>query len=514
MQKLIKRTLRKDYIIICLLFCTGILSRLFFLEKMQSHWDGPQYSIGVVRYSLEQQTPAPLGYPLYIAMGRLFYELIHDPHLALLVISVLFSGIGAVVFYNAGKILANRTVGIIASILYLSGPTLYYFGLTAYAYGLVPVIATALAISTYLIAVKKIKKGFIIGVIYSLALGIRPQEFFAFTPLFLLGLYYLPGIGRVQALASFVLVTLCWLLPFMMVVGGIEKYIQISKAFFAEGALSPFSFTNVVEHAQRIAKGYFLTFTAAGAFVMYYPLSWVQKKTTFKKILANRRLLVFLFCFIPSFLSNLFIRSDHAGYQMIYLASLIVPISYAIWIVCRKNKQVVTGVVMLLVLANLWWFFQDRDPNMTRPYVPTSFHYSEIRKNDIRLRAKVSYIRDHFSSNNTVLITESQAWRPIMYYLPTYLTYNLEGLFTANEQFKDVVNISKNWNFRKIENNTHVFVVPEDIERIVFTDSGMSDTIRMPKKIITVSGNADMTVISVLAGEKYIYSKGNFIKKI
>ena len=52
--------------------------RFPLIEKMQSHWDGPQYSIAVVRYSLIQETPAPPGYPLYIAMGRLFYFFTHD----------------------------------------------------------------------------------------------------------------------------------------------------------------------------------------------------------------------------------------------------------------------------------------------------------------------------------------------------------------------------------------------------------------------------------------------------
>ena len=131
---------KRDYIIILFLFVIGIVTRFPFVERMQSHWDGPQWSIGIIRYSLIQETPAPPGYPLYIALGKVINYIIHDdPHSSLIWISVLSSAVAASLFYVAGKIVFNKTVGLISSLLYLSGPTFYFFGLTAYPYGLLVV---------------------------------------------------------------------------------------------------------------------------------------------------------------------------------------------------------------------------------------------------------------------------------------------------------------------------------------------------------------------------------------
>src|SRR3989344_5430097 len=122
---------KKDYVICFVLLLIAFFSRIPLTEAIQSHWDGPQYSIGVVRYSLEQDTPSPPGYPLYIFMARLINVFVGDPHRALILESVLFSFIGTVVFYLAGKNLFNRVVGVISSLIFISGSTFYYFGLTA-----------------------------------------------------------------------------------------------------------------------------------------------------------------------------------------------------------------------------------------------------------------------------------------------------------------------------------------------------------------------------------------------
>src|SRR5579864_1750546 len=92
-----------DYFLCFLFAIIAFISRAPLVEHIQSHWDGPQYSIAVVRYSYEQQTPAPPGYPLYIALGKLFYIFFQDPHKSILAISVFSSVIGSVILYLIGK---------------------------------------------------------------------------------------------------------------------------------------------------------------------------------------------------------------------------------------------------------------------------------------------------------------------------------------------------------------------------------------------------------------------------
>ena len=92
-----------DYIICTALAFIALVSRLPLIEKIQSHWDGPDYSIAVIRYSFAQFTPTAPGYPLYIAAGKFFHIFIDDPHKSILLVSVLGSIVGVIAFYVFGK---------------------------------------------------------------------------------------------------------------------------------------------------------------------------------------------------------------------------------------------------------------------------------------------------------------------------------------------------------------------------------------------------------------------------
>ena len=108
--------MKKIDVISCILIgIVAFFSRIPFLEKFQSFWDGPQYSIGIVRYSFVQQTPAAPGYPIFIGLGKFFYFFLHDPHSAIVAVSVLASVLGAITLYIVGLNIYNRLVGIAAA---------------------------------------------------------------------------------------------------------------------------------------------------------------------------------------------------------------------------------------------------------------------------------------------------------------------------------------------------------------------------------------------------------------
>src|SRR3989344_7569069 len=173
----------KDYVLSLTLFLTGIITRVPFIEKMQSHWDGSLFSIAVLNYSIEKNPPPTPGHPLYIAFGKIFYFIVNDPHTAILLVSVLFSGLSAAAFYIAGKTIFNRLTGFIASLIFLSGSTFYYFGITPYSFVLLPFFWCMLAASIYLLLFKKKNTGILIGFFYAFGIGVRPQDALFLTPL-------------------------------------------------------------------------------------------------------------------------------------------------------------------------------------------------------------------------------------------------------------------------------------------------------------------------------------------
>src|SRR4051812_45494663 len=121
---------KKDYLICFFVAFISFISRAPLIEKYQSYWDGPDYSIALVHFSLAHHTPTPPGYPLYIALGKFFHLFIQDPHTSILAVSIFASMLGAVALYIVGMKMYNRLVGLAATGIYLTGSTFYYFGLT------------------------------------------------------------------------------------------------------------------------------------------------------------------------------------------------------------------------------------------------------------------------------------------------------------------------------------------------------------------------------------------------
>ncbi|MEN9407857.1 MAG: hypothetical protein RLZZ455_1073, partial [Candidatus Parcubacteria bacterium] len=280
---------RKDFFFCVVLCIFGIVSRLPFLEQTQSHMDGPLYSIALFRYSFEQSTPTAPGYPLYIGLAKLFFLFFTDPHSAILAVSVLFSGIGAGVFYLFGKSLFRQSTGIIASCIFLSSPSIFYFGVTGYAYVVVLVMTTALAYCVHEIVFKKRQLSYLLGLLYALSLGVRPQEILLTLPLFLFGLIYLKFSDRIKALLSFLTVFFLWFVPFIILTGGLENFLYYSSEV-SKTALPQFSLTYLFRKKFELGSGLFLTL---GAVLIFYPFlirDLLRKKhTTTLSGIMNRK---------------------------------------------------------------------------------------------------------------------------------------------------------------------------------------------------------------------------------
>ncbi|RJQ25588.1 hypothetical protein C4577_05490 [Candidatus Parcubacteria bacterium] len=497
---------KKDYIISSVLFLIGIFSRLPLVEKMQSHWDGPQYSIAMVRYSFEQQTPAPPGYPLYIVLGKLANMITDDPHRATLLVSVFFAGAGAIALYITGKTIFNRFVGSLSSLLFLSGPTFYYFGLTSYPYGLTPALASIFFLIGYLLIFKKKNCTVIFGIFFSLLIGFRPQDLFFFLPFYAWVLFSLPIRSIVNILLASLITFIAWFIPFVsLTAGSVDNYISLSRSFASAGALPVLSFNQIERYLVSIIKGYYLSFGLAGGFIVYFIVK-AKSLSSIKNKITRKYIVLFGLWILPSFLFNLFIRSDHAGYQMIYLSALSILISYSIWSLFKKHKNTLVVIVFALILYNLINFFRDRDPNYKIEYQPTTFHYTDIRKNDLQLAGKVEYINTKFDPGSTLIVATPTLWRPIMYHLPNFLIYEFDSLITNDPRFKNIRRDAKGWIYKEYKVDKFEFVIPQNINTLILFDNGSYNWMDGKKEIVNLPGKSTITVVDVSPGEKYTYN--------
>lgn len=497
---MLKRVDRKDILLSLILGLTAFISRLPLIEQFQSHWDGPQYSIAIVRYSFEQQTPAPPGYPLYIAMGRFFYIFFKDPHFSILLVSVFATVIGSIVMFLVGKMIYNRYVGLASSILFLTGSTFYYFGLTPYAYIITPVTTTLLAFIVYQIYIKQKQMGLWLGIMFGICFGIRPQETILTFPILILGFIFLNYKEKIKSIIIFSIITLAWLVPILFIIGPTNYFIQ-SYEFLIVALIH----NTLMQRIELIIKGFLLSFGLSGAFLLYFVWKLLNNYPTIIK--KNTRVIIFYSTWIlPGVFYNLFLRTEHAGYQMTYLAAFLILISYAIWKVTEKNNKLYILIIILISLFNLYWFFYNRDPQFVKPYRPTSFHYSDIRKNDLKTGRKVNYILANFNPKKTLIITNSVLWRPYGYYLKNYLVISLDGLDDNTPESLHIERDQKNWNMKQFDNKNLSVTIPKDINSILFPDDENNLWIKnYPYKVFNLPGKSKITLISVNPGDRIIY---------
>jgi len=503
-----KKIDKHSFVLYSFLFLAGIISRLPFLEKAQSHWDGPDYTIGILHYSFIEQTPSPPGYPLYISFGKFFHMFFSDPHLSILMVSVLFAGVGAVVFYLAGKLFFNKSVGLISSCIFLSAPTIFYFGITANPYGILSITALLVALVVFLIIKKKKDYGFLLALVFSFAIGIRPQDSLFLTPLYLLGCYYLKSYERFISVVSLIFLTLFWFLPTAHAVGGVSQYFSYVISFAKNDSAPNLSIHRVTEIMPIIIKGLYLTCGFAAFFllaVLKYTNNLLSLKKLFTKI-SKPYILVFIFWIFPSLLFNIFVRSDHAAHQMAYLSAFIVLSSYFLYKLFGSKSFL---VVLLLIVVNLATFFRVRDTNLVGPYVSQSFHYSEIVKNNLRMKNLELYVLKNFNTTDTILITDPEIFRATSYYLKNYGVYSFGALDTNDSKHTSIVHYSKYWHYAKLSNKTHIFSLPTGINNIVVYNNNRPITIKMKNvEKRELVGNQMVYLIKVGKSEKLILSKG------
>jgi len=498
---------RIDYIL-CLLFgAIAFISRIPFLEKFQSHWDGPQYTIGILRYSFAQQTPAPPGYPFYIGLGKFFYLFLRDPHTAIVAVSVFASIIGTIAIYVVGLKMYHRFVGIAAATIFLTGSTFYYFSISPHVYDLLVTIMPLLAYSVYRIFVQKKQEGLLLGLLIGIYFGIRPQDIIQIGILFLLGFLSLSLTQKIKTSITFAIVTLCWFIPVVQAVG-FTDYFVLSNAI-AQGALFSHS---ISDHAEMMIKVFLLSFGIAGGFLFYYV---TKRKQIIKLFVKRKRIIIFYAAWmLPGFLYNLLMRSDAAGYQFSYLTALLLIISYAIWQSTRNNRFLYIIALLCISVFNLYWFFYDRDPTFTKPYRPVSYHYSELRKNDIKTGGKVNFVQQHFDPQTTLIVTTEVMWRPYSYYLKNYPFVVLFRLDNTEIPYSYNRIDSVNWDMKWTTNKHFAVAIPQNTKTVIFMEDASKSWVKHDTfKAYKLPGNSSITAIALKPGEKILYDYHTIIIK-
>jgi hypothetical protein len=411
-----------------ILFLVAVCLRLPFTSRLLYHHDSVNFALAIDHFDLRLHQPHPPGYLLYVALGRMLNLFLHDCNAALIAISILFTSLTVVFIYFLGAIIYDRRTGIVAGILAIFSPNLWFHGEIALSYGVEAFFSAAVGYLCWQIHERREYSGLPAALVVGMAGGFRQN-----TCLFLLPLWVLcvRRLGMRKALAGLALVAvLCgtWLAVTVAMTGGPDAY----RAAFTSLWNANTGHNSVFEAGWR--NGWLFTTTLA-TFSLYslglavvgvlIPLYLMARRGEWKRI-DREKALFFIAWMAPAYLfyQLVFIHPANPGYFLILLPPLVLLCARGITVTADaleagSTTRFVALATAAVVTVNTAIFVGSESPVSARI----------IKRHDHDLAAIVGALGRVDPATTAILLRPSifYGFRMIMYYLPQYHVYNVDG---------------------------------------------------------------------------------------
>jgi hypothetical protein len=201
------------------------------LTAPQTFWEHDEllFAQGVRQFEPLLDHPHPPGFPLYIAIGKCVDAVLHDPFRSLVGISIISCVAGYVALCLAfGRLLGDRDLGA-------AGALLVYFSAAVLVHGTLPMsdspalmfFALALLASSHAAGARSSWPGVAAAIFCSAAIGVRPQYAVALLPFLAVVLWQMRTTRqRLNAAASFIIVSVAWFFPLVAAVGDLGRFFR------------------------------------------------------------------------------------------------------------------------------------------------------------------------------------------------------------------------------------------------------------------------------------------------
>lgn len=447
------KTKTSIFLISLCLFCVGFLSRYFLAEKTFSALDSVQYTLGSMDFSLHQGNPPPPGYFLYVMSGKFLNIFFNEPQHAMVMISVIYSGLIAVVLFILGRQLFGTAAGILAALLFLTSPVFWYKGITIYGHLNAGFFLLLTAFFCYQVIRGEEKFIYFASISYALLVGNRPQEFPMLILLFLFTLYFVRHKAQIASVLLFMIVSLMWFIPLIKMSGGLSAYLKdIIPAAAGSREYSVFSGAVLAKlNANLIRMGMYFQRTF---FLGIVPLFYYLGKLFYLPNFYNDRKVQFLSLLIfPTLLFNVFIRFSEVGHGMAWALTVLLLVAESTVVISgdtallfmkifkiKMNNQLLRKIaivflapISIFILAvNTAMFLKDYDFSIFNyhnvVYDDRQFNYSDVKKVDDYLTTKVSFIKRNFDTRHILIIVSARFRQQVMYYFPEARTIHAAQL--------------------------------------------------------------------------------------
>lgn len=232
--------------------------------------------------------PHPPGFPLFILLGKLVNELVHDPWRALVYLSVAAAPVGFVAMARAfRRWIDDADLAVCGALLYYLSASYILHGPLAFSD---PIALAFVALTFYSIAADGEKEhdraAIGIGLWSSAAIGCRPQLVIALVPVLLIAFLRMPNRKRLALVITFTVASLMWFLPLLDAAGGVAPLLtyetQQARYFVAHDAAMSRGAKSSLEIAARFLLhpwgSKYLTLPLLVVFVLGIVPAWRRRR--------------------------------------------------------------------------------------------------------------------------------------------------------------------------------------------------------------------------------------------
>lgn len=398
-----------------------VASRLPFAADELWAWDSVLYARALERgfhvdYELPGQRPQPPGYILYLAFAWLFRSVVGDSNAALVLVSVVASGLGAAAIFTLARRFAPAPAAVIAAAAYACDPLVWLYGAVAYPYALLGALSVVLA-SLFLHAREAGPRWrAYASLTFGLVGGFRQDLYLLLGVLWLWMVWPASWRERARCVALAAAGGLIWLVPTAALSGGLGAYV-----------------TALGQQGDQVRSTYSVQAQGLGALwanarFTLYALAWGL--LAFAILLAGvgtARALAFLrgtrdlsartrffaAWLLPGVLFYIAVHIGEWGYVLSVLPGLYVLAALAVGAVMRELRPrrgaAWLGLASIAALAPALVFVTSAE----------RFSAAAIAHHDAALAARVAYVRERFRPEDTIVLARED-FLLVRYYLPAY----------------------------------------------------------------------------------------------
>lgn len=396
----------RDALTALLLGIATSLTRLPFMAQRLWEWDSVLYARALengfhVEDALAGSRPHPPGYIFYVASAAVARRAGLDSDHALVLVSIVASGIGAIALY----LLCRRLVGVVPAglitLAFAASPNFWLHGEVAISYVLLAPLVTILAMAFLWARSRGTVRSVFVSLLFGALAGFRQDVLLFLAPLWIWLLAPATTRERVAATAALAAGCLTWFIPSALLSDGPTAYVASVWRQFAGLGVSAASPVSVAVSSVLILDSLWWSLLALGPVLLVLALARALARLRGSTAARDDHPggIFFALWILPPLLFYLLVHIGEWGYVLSLVPGLFALLAWLLRpiIAATPRPWRVVGALLLAanVLVGAGLFVLGDDP---------VFSAASLSAHDRATDAKTQYLRDRLPASSTVVL--------------------------------------------------------------------------------------------------------------